>query len=208
MSGFQKQFVNEIRRLARSEATALVKDLQKKVSSLAKRVRMMEAASSGRPVSVVDDTDVALDADAKALADGYRKGSLKELAKKNALTQRQLAALLGASLVSISKWLSGKSEPRARAKARIMELFALDRKELFARLPEDVRENRKSRRKAAEHAKKMQQAAKARAKAATVQGGAKRVRKVKVAKPQTEASISATAAQAAVDALMNAPISE
>ena len=204
MSSFQKQFVNEIRRLARSEATALVKDLQKKVSVMAKRLKALE---SGCKIKVSASAAAALDSGAKELADGYRPTALKDLAKKNALTQRQLAILLGSSLVSISKWLSGKAEPRAKGKAKIMELAALDKKELMARLPEDIRENRKSRRKAAERAAKMKKAAKARAKAAKANGG-KKFRKVKVAKPQTEASISSKAAEAAVAALMNAPISE
>ena len=205
MSGFQKQFVNEIRRLARSEAAALVKDLQKKVSSLSQRVKALE---SGAPVKKTAAAAKSTKSADPSLADGFKKNALKDLAKKNTLTQRQLAALMGASLVSISKWLSGKAEPRAKAKAKIMELLAMDKKALKALLPEEARENRKTRRQAAERAKKLKKAAKARAKAAKANGGAKKIRKVKVAKPQTEASISTSAAQAAVVALMNAPISE
>ena len=216
MSGFQKVFASEIKRYARAETGEMLKVLSKKVKEQGRQLKelsaLVKALQKGIPEPERKTVSTAsLTPEQIALADGYGRNGMHDLAKKTGLTQRQLAMLLGVSLVSVSKWLSGKTEPRAPMKGAIVELLKLDKAAIIAKLPEDARENRRSRRIAADRRRAKEKAAKKRArKAAKAGADGVKVRRVKVKKLPKEASISADAAAKAVAALMNsqAPISE
>lgn len=49
--------------------------------------------------------------------------AIKKLRKKLLLTQNEFAELLGVTLVTISRWESGKFEPTMRVKRQLRELF-------------------------------------------------------------------------------------
>lgn len=49
--------------------------------------------------------------------------AIKKLRKKLLLTQNEFAELLGVTLVTVSRWESGKFEPTMRVKRKLRELF-------------------------------------------------------------------------------------
>ena len=49
--------------------------------------------------------------------------AIKKLRKKLLLTQNEFAELLGVTLVTVSRWESGKFEPTMRVKRQLRELF-------------------------------------------------------------------------------------
>lgn len=49
--------------------------------------------------------------------------AIKKLRKKLLLTRNEFAELLGVTLVTVSRWESGKFEPTMRVKRQLRELF-------------------------------------------------------------------------------------
>lgn len=218
MSSLQKVFVSEIKRLAHAEVNALLKDLRKKVADQAREIKALTAtiktmgvevvAPAERPKAAILDFKFTPERQ-QALVEKFNKNTMNDLARKSGLTQRQIAILLGTSLVSVSKWTSGKAMPRDAMKATIVELLSLDKAAIIARLPEEARENRKTRHQKAVRRKASAKAAKARSRNAA-KGGGKKIRKARVKKVPSTSSISSEDAVKDVAYIMNmnTPVSE
>ncbi len=214
MSSLQKVFVNEIKRVAHAEVNALLKDLRKKVADQSREIKALTATIKTMGGEVVApaappkaaELDLTLTPERQALVEKFNKNTMIDLARKSGLTQRQIAMLLGTSLVSVSKWTSGKALPRDAMKAAVVELLSMDKAAIIARLPEEARENRKTRHQKAVRSKAMVKAAKTRSRNAAK--GAGKIRKARVKKVPSTASISSEAAAKAVADIMGTPVSE
>lgn len=214
MSSLQKVFVNEIKRVAHAEVNALLKDLRKKVADQSREIKALTATIKTMGGEVVApaappkaaELDLTLTPERQALVEKFNKNTMIDLARKSGLTQRQIAMLLGTSLVSVSKWTSGKALPRDAMKAAVVELLSMDKAAIIARLPEEARENRKTRHQKAVRSKAMVKAAKTRSRNAAK--GAGKIRKARVKKVPSTSSISVEDAAKAVAGIMGTPVSE
>jgi transcriptional regulator with XRE-family HTH domain len=214
MSSLQKVFVNEIKRVAHAEVNALLKDLRKKVADQSREIKALTATIKTMGGEVVApaappkaaELDLTLTPERQALVEKFNKNTMIDLARKSGLTQRQIAMLLGTSLVSVSKWTSGKALPRDAMKAAVVELLSMDKAAIIARLPEEARENRKTRHQKAVRSKAMVKAAKTRSRNAAK--GAGKIRKARVKKVPSTSSISVEDAAKAVADIMGTPVSE
>lgn len=213
MSTLQRVLVNEIGKIVHAEVKGVLKDLKKKVADQALEIKALTAAIKAlggaiqappaKPKAAALNLD--LTPERQDLAAKYDKNTLVDLVRKTGLTQRQLAILFDTSLVSISKWMSTKALPRDAMKAAIVEVANLDKADIIARLPEDARENRRSRHQKTVHRRAVAKAAKTRKRNAQKDG---KIRKARVKKVPSTASISADDAAKAVANLMTAPVSE
>ena len=213
MSSLQKVFVNEIKRVAHAEVNALLKDLRKKIADQSREIKALTATiktMGGEVVALAEPPkaavlDLTLTPERQALVEKFNKNTMIDLARKSGLTQRQIAMLLGTSLVSVSKWTSGKAQPRDAMKAAVVELLSMDKPSIIARLPEEARENRKTRHQKAVRSRAMVKAAKTRSRNAKSGG---KIRKARVKKVPSTSSISVEDAAKAVANIMSTPISE
>ena len=213
MSSLQKVFVNEIKRVAHAEVNALLKDLRKKIDDQSREIKALTATiktMGGEVVALAEPPkaavlDLTLTPERQALVEKFNKNTMIDLARKSGLTQRQIAMLLGTSLVSVSKWTSGKAQPRDAMKAAVVELLSMDKPAIIARLPEEARENRKTRHQKAVRSRAMVKAAKTRSRNAKSGG---KIRKARVKKVPSTSSISVEDAAKAVANIMSTPISE
>lgn len=213
MSSLQKVFVNEIKRVAHAEVNALLKDLRKKIADQSREIKALTATiktMGGEVVALAEPPkaavlDLTLTPERQALVEKFNKNTMIDLARKSGLTQRQIAMLLGTSLVSVSKWTSGKAQPRDAMKAAVVELLSMDKPAIIARLPEEARENRKTRHQKAVRSRAMVKAAKTRSRNAKSGG---KIRKARVKKVPSTSSISVEDAAKAVANIMSTPISE
>ena len=207
-------FVNEIKRVAHAEVNALLKDLRKKVADQSREIKALTATIKTMGGEVVApaappkaaELDLTLTPERQALVEKFNKNTMIDLARKSGLTQRQIAMLLGTSLVSVSKWTSGKALPRDAMKAAVVELLSMDKAAIIARLPEEARENRKTRHQKAVRSKAMVKAAKTRSRNAAK--GAGKIRKARVKKVPSTSSISVEDAAKAVADIMGTPVSD
>jgi len=153
----------EIRRLARKEARALTAPLKKalaaerkSVAALRKQVASL-ARSNGRAVRSAGAV-APVQADATQAPTTWRKDTVRSTRKQLGLTQAQLAKLLGVSQISVSFWETGRSTPRARAQAKVMEARKLSKAEAHARLGSDGGKRKPGPKPGAKRAKKARRA--------------------------------------------------
>ena len=53
---------------------------------------------------------------------------IKEYRKKHYLTQEEFAKLIGSTLITVSRWETGKFEPTMKMKKKLHELFEKDKR--------------------------------------------------------------------------------
>jgi len=115
----------EIRRVARKEAKVLTAPLEKALAVERKNVAALRkqlaslSRGSGRPAAV--GVVAPLQADVSQAPKTWRKDTVRSTRKKLGLTQAQMARLIGVSQISVSFWETGRSTPRPKAQARIVE---------------------------------------------------------------------------------------
>ena len=191
----------------------MLKDLRKKIADQSREIKALTATiktMGGEVVALAEPPkaavlDLTLTPERQALVEKFNKNTMIDLARKSGLTQRQIAMLLGTSLVSVSKWTSGKAQPRDAMKAAVVELLSMDKPSIIARLPEEARENRKTRHQKAVRSRAMVKAAKTRSRNAKSGG---KIRKARVKKVPSTSSISVEDAAKAVANLMSTPLAE
>ena len=191
----------------------MLKDLRKKIADQSREIKALTATiktMGGEVVALAEPPkaavlDLTLTPERQALVEKFNKNTMIDLARKSGLTQRQIAMLLGTSLVSVSKWTSGKAQPRDAMKAAVVELLSMDKPAIIARLPEEARENRKTRHQKAVRSRAMVKAAKTRSRNAKSGG---KIRKARVKKVPSTSSISVEDAAKAVANLMSTPLAE
>jgi len=123
----------EIRRLARKEAKLLIAPLKralrqerkartsmrKQLSSEAKAAglaaRKAAASSAVAPAASAGKTRGG-----RALADGWRKDTVRSTRKALGLTQGQFAKLVGVSQITVSFWENGRSTPRLTQQTAVL----------------------------------------------------------------------------------------
>lgn len=66
--------------------------------------------------------------------------TLKELRIRRMLTQKELAAAVGATYQSVQAWESGQSRPRPGAQRRLCEVLQVSPDDLFAALDSSAQE--------------------------------------------------------------------
>jgi DNA-binding transcriptional regulator YiaG len=132
----------EIRRLARKEAKLQVTPLKKALAAERKTVAALRkqvaslARSKATPARAATGVKV-VEADTSKAVSGWRKDTVRSTRRQLDLTQAQLAKLLGVSQISISFWETGRSTPRAKAQAKVMEARKLSKAQAHARLGAD-----------------------------------------------------------------------
>lgn len=134
----------EIRRLARKEAKAMVAPLQKALAAERKAVSALKkqvaanAKAAGKAVRQVASKAVPVDATAKgratSTADGWRKDTVRATRKSLGLTQGQFAELVGVSQITVSFWETGRSTPRRAQQDKVLAARELGRDKALAQL--------------------------------------------------------------------------
>ncbi|MGZ5180351.1 MAG: helix-turn-helix domain-containing protein [Ramlibacter sp.] len=134
---------SEIQRVARKELRAETQQLKKtvaqyrgQIAELKRRLQALEqqvrrqARGSGRAAATVSDEGA--DDDSPALR--FSAKGLAAQRKRLGLSAAAVAKLLGVSALSVYKWESGKTRPRARQLEAIASLRKLGKREAMARL--------------------------------------------------------------------------
>jgi DNA-binding transcriptional regulator YiaG len=128
----------EIARLARKEIRGELENLKKAASlaraensALKKRVHALELelkrltrAAGKAPPAAPEDPQ----------AHRFRADGLRSHRQRLGLSAKDYGLLLGASALSVYKWESGQSQPRAKALAALMAVRGMGKREATARL--------------------------------------------------------------------------
>jgi len=139
MPNIANAFKAEISRLARKELRSETDSLKKAVASyrseiaaLKRRVAQLEKQARRTPKAVRDDAaDMPSDASIRFRADGFAQHR-----QRLGLTAAQMAKLLGVSALSVYKWETGKTKPRARQLPAIAAVRKMGKREVAERLSE------------------------------------------------------------------------
>lgn len=138
MTNIKKVFADEVRRIARKEIKASVEPLLKRLASLKKQVSEL----SKRPVSAAPQSAKASVAAGGAETSDEAKNvrltpkSIKKMREKMGISQKDFAKLIGTNLVSVGFWEKGKAVPRSKAKANMLQLRSMGKRDLEARFAE------------------------------------------------------------------------
>ncbi len=126
----------EIARIARKEAKAYFRSfpasvgaLKKLLSAQKKKIFKLEAKLA-RLVKNTDSNEIALPKPAQLEKSRLGTKNIAKLRAKLDLTRAEMATLIGASANSIFLWENGKATPRAAAKAKIIALRGLGKREI------------------------------------------------------------------------------
>lgn len=142
MANIQQILNDEIRRLARKETSGAIKELKaqlvemrKTVSELNRRIKAMEKSSVAPAEKmtpcVIDTCCAESEKSVRVTAERIVKWR-----NKLGLNKSQYANLLGVNQLSVIRWESGKSVPRAEQKRRIVELRDMGKRELVKLMAE------------------------------------------------------------------------
>ncbi|HVS17168.1 MAG TPA: helix-turn-helix domain-containing protein [Planctomycetota bacterium] len=145
MPNFASALKEEIRRLARKEGKALVAPLKKALATERKAVAKLRkqvaanARTAGKAARSVAAKAVPVEAAGKsrggrALAEGWRKDTVRSTRKALGLTQGQFAKLVGVSQITVSFWETGRSTPRLAQQNSVLAARELGRDKALARL--------------------------------------------------------------------------
>jgi len=136
----------EISRLARKEAKAQMTPLNQsltkeraKVAVLRREVAALKRETAGLASALKKQLGAKssrgrADLDAALSGEKWRKDSVRSTRRRFDVTQGEFARLLGVSLNSISGWETGRSEPREKTRAAILELRSLSKDTVQAKL--------------------------------------------------------------------------
>ena len=133
---------SEIARVARKELRSETQQLKKSVTQyrsqiaqLKRRIQALEqqvhrqSRSGGRAAAAADDTEEDSGPSLRFSAKG-----LASQRKRLGLSAANVAKILGVSALSVYKWESGKTRPRARQLEAIASLRRMGKREAMARL--------------------------------------------------------------------------
>jgi len=143
MNSFANALKSEIARVARKELKDELLALRKATSShrseIAALKREIKALAAQLKLAQRGGKSVAPTGDAPAVSEPPRRlrfnaESFAAQRAKLGISQAQMAELLEASTLSVSKWESGKVQPRAAQLERIAAVLKLGKREVAARL--------------------------------------------------------------------------
>ena len=138
MANLQQLLNGEIRRLARKELAAAVKEMKAQIVEMRKVIseqnRRLKALENAAPcaAAAAENKVAEKGAPAEAAQKGMRITAerIRKWRKKLGVNQAQYAKLLGVNTISVSHWESGKNVPREAQKRKIAELRDLGVREL------------------------------------------------------------------------------
>ena len=136
MANFQQTLNEEIRRLARKETSGVIKELRAQLVELRKSHaelnRRLKALEKALPAPAAKPAAETAAPEGAAEQKNPRVSPERIIKWRNAigLNKSQFAALLGVNLLSLIRWESGKSAPRAEMKRRIAAVHAMGKREL------------------------------------------------------------------------------
>ena len=145
MPNYTQVLNEEIMRLARKEVKAMFAPLAEKVSSQRKTISALKkqlAEVAAKLDRLEKDLGFEELIDASAVSDEeIEKARVNpkyviNIRKKFGLSKRQMADLLGVNQNSLYLWESGKAKPRAVAKAKLIQLRKMGKREVKALLDE------------------------------------------------------------------------
>ena len=141
MPNFANVLKNEICRLARKEAKKTEKSLKDTVSFLRQTVlsQKKKIAELEKEVSLIMKKSgvsgaVEVSNPEEVEKSRFSPGLISRLRAKLDLSRTEMAALVGVNANSIFLWEKGQTSPRFAAKARLLELRSLGKRELKKRL--------------------------------------------------------------------------
>jgi len=129
MGKIETTLKSEIARLARREARVMLEPLEKKVRELKQQVRSLngeigrlskQAGRSPRVKQIPTAKPETAETDVKKAR--ISPGLIKKLRKRLAITQRELAALVGVSGPAVQSWEQGNARPRGENLAALVAL--------------------------------------------------------------------------------------
>jgi DNA-binding transcriptional regulator YiaG len=121
--------LRKVTALHRSEIAALKRDLKSLRSQVKANERTVKRVMPTPPAEPTERRTRGVDFNAEALA---------AKRTKLGLSQAEMARLLEASALSVSKWESGKVQPRAAQLGRILGVQRLGKREALARLEQQA----------------------------------------------------------------------
>lgn len=137
MANLQQLLNGEIRRLARKELAAAVKEMKAQIVEMRKVIseqnRRLKALENAAPCAAAAEKKVAekgVPAEAAQKSMRITAERIRKWRKKLGVNQAQYAKLLGVNTISVSHWESGKNVPREAQKRKIAELRDLGVREL------------------------------------------------------------------------------
>ena len=145
MPNFASALKEEIRRLARKEAKAMLAPLHKamraerKARAALRKQLAASAKAAGRAARAQRTQAAPQEAAGKtrggrALAEGWRKDTVRSTRKALGLTQGQFAKLVGVSQITVSFWETGRSTPRMAQQTSVLAARELGRDKALAKL--------------------------------------------------------------------------
>ena len=110
----------------RGEIAALKRDIKNLASQNRSLARQLKAASGGRSALPAAESEMRKKPGRQVV---YTPERFFALRKRLGVTQAQMALLVGASSLSVSKWERGDVEPRQAQKTKILALRSLGKRE-------------------------------------------------------------------------------
>ena len=127
----------EISRISKKEAKSffnaipgLLKSMKRTVSAQGKKITALEATIRKMEQKTGSNEGLALPKPEKLEKARLGSGNIAKLRKKLDLTRAEMGKIIGASTNSIFLWENDKATPRATAKAKIIALRGLGKKEI------------------------------------------------------------------------------
>ncbi|MBR2374249.1 MAG: hypothetical protein IKA87_08490 [Lentisphaeria bacterium] len=141
MPNIQQILNDEIRRLARKETSGALKELKAQIVELRKTIAALNRRIKTLEKGCVESVESAAAVPAEDNAGNSKavRVTAERIVKwrtKLGVNKSQYAELLGVNLLSVIRWESGKSVPRAEQKRRIVELRDMGKRELGKLLAE------------------------------------------------------------------------
>lgn len=143
MTTFANALKSEVTRIARKEIKAELLALKKtsaghrsEIAALKREVKALhrQVKAGQRAVKASPPESGVADTKKPGRKPRFRAKAFAAHRAKLGLTQAQMAKLLGASMLSVSKWESGKVQPRAAQLAKIAEVTIIGKREATRRI--------------------------------------------------------------------------
>lgn len=145
MNTFSNAFRAEVVRMARKELKPELQGLRKalthhrsEIVALKREVKALTSLvkTARRQVKAVDPSKTSTEAKTvrRPRQTGFESQALLDKRTSLGLTQKDMAVLLGASSLSVSRWESGQVQPRAAQLERIAVVLAMGKRKALAAL--------------------------------------------------------------------------
>ena len=127
----------EIARLSRRETRRLMtkhveelRRLRRRVADLTREVHALKTARAEEQVKTKIRAAAETVADAQAATIRLSPRLIRSLRSRLAISQAELAKLVGVSTVAVRQWESGRARPRSESKTRMAALRSVGRREV------------------------------------------------------------------------------